>query len=107
MRHVPLLALVLWLGCASGTGGPGHGGGMSQQDLAEVIRQIDPQASGEDGGLEFVVDRVKMACISDAEYGRMRIVAPIRAVSSLSAAQIVAGVSFSRLLPIGRGSVAE
>jgi hypothetical protein len=64
--------------------------GMTQEALGNLIRSVDPAATGPPGAIEFSNERVRMACISDATHGRMRIVAPIRAVTDLSPTQVAA-----------------
>ena len=92
MRVVALIAIAcVSLHCASDTATrAAESSGMSQEALAELIHAIDPEATGPPGGLEFTHDRVKMVCISDATHGRMRIIAPVRAVSDLSGSQVAA-----------------
>ncbi len=92
MRFVSLIAIAcLSLHCASdGATRSAESSGMSQEALADLIRAIDPEATGPPGGLEFTHNRVKMACISDPTHGRMRIIAAVRAVSDLSGTQVAA-----------------
>ncbi len=92
MRVVALIAIAcVLLHCASDTATrAAESSGMSQEALAGLIHAIDPEATGPPGGLEFTHDRVKMVCVSDATHGRMRIIAPVRAVSDLSGSQVAA-----------------
>ncbi len=92
MRTLALIAIACAsLHCASDTATRAvERTAMSQEALVALIRAIDPEATGPPAGLEFTHNHVKMVCISDATHGRMRIVAPVRAVSDLSGAQVAA-----------------
>ena len=92
MRAITAIAVALLsFQCASETTSRmSENGGMTQEALTEVIGSIDAGASGPPGAIEFTHDGVRMACISDTTHGRMRIIAPVRAVSELSAAQVAA-----------------
>ena len=92
MRVVALIAIAcVSLHCASDSATRAVGSTvMSQGALGDLIHAIDPEATGPPGGLEFTHNDVKMVCISDPTHGRMRIVAPVRAVSDLSGAQVAA-----------------
>jgi hypothetical protein len=92
MRAITAIAVALLsFQCASETTSRmSENGGMTQQALTEVIGSIDAGASGPPGAIEFSHDGIRMACISDTTHGRMRIIAPVRAVSELSAAQVAA-----------------
>ncbi len=63
-------------------------GEMTRTRLESLLRQIDENARGVPGLVEFSYGGVTMTCISDIEYGRMRIVTPIVSVEELSAEQV-------------------
>ena len=62
---------------------------MHQQRLEAVIRGEVTDVRGGHGAMEFEFDGVTMACVSDAAHDRMRIIAPVVAVSDMTAAQRV------------------
>jgi hypothetical protein len=61
---------------------------MTRADLEEALRAIDPEASGRPGAIELTYNGVKMACISDTTFGRMRLVAPIGGAAELTPTQV-------------------
>jgi hypothetical protein len=61
---------------------------MTRELLEDALRAIDPEAAGRPGAIEFTYNGIGMACISDIEHGRMRLVAPVRAASDLTPIQI-------------------
>ena len=83
-KGVALLALCCMLAEAA----PAEG--MSQDGLAEVIRSVDPNATGSGRVLEFSFGQVRMASVSDEVHSRMRIVAPVGPLAELTPAQVVA-----------------
>ena len=50
---------------------------MGLDDLEEVLRDAAEQIEGEDGAWELVIDGVRMACLTDLDFDRMRVIAPI------------------------------
>lgn len=91
--HLAVLALLLVAGFAvSGCATPGGGergadGGEAQRWLEETVYAHATNPRGRGGVVEFEFDGVKMACVSDAKARRMRIIAPIRQFSQVSAEQ--------------------
>lgn len=63
-------------------------GAMTRPHMEKLLRGIDENARGVPGLLEFSYGGVTMTCISDIEFGRMRIVAPIVSVEELTAEQV-------------------
>jgi hypothetical protein len=57
---------------------------MTQIRLETIIREVGSDVVGGSGALEFTFKSVRMACISDVEHDRMRLVAPICRLSELS-----------------------
>ena len=62
---------------------------MTQQRLHEIIHDLGSEVTGRGPVLEFTFQGTRLACVSDREHDRMRIIAPIRRQSELSADQIV------------------
>ncbi len=50
---------------------------MHLDELEQVLRQQCENVEGERGAWEFTIDDIKIACIADAEFDRMRVFAPI------------------------------
>lgn len=89
MHRIPcLIAVLLVVACAS----PSHDSeaqrGMTRERLEAALHQIDPDASGTPGAIEFTYGGVSIACISDTNYDRMRLVAPVKAASEITPTQI-------------------
>lgn len=63
-------------------------GAMTRPHMEKLLRSIDENARGIPGMVEFRYEGVEMTCISDIEFGRMRIVTPIIRVEELSGEQV-------------------
>jgi len=50
---------------------------MELDELERVIREASESLDGEDGAWEFEIDGVRMACLTDTHFDRMRVIAPI------------------------------
>lgn len=59
---------------------------MHQERLEALIRGEATEVAGGQGVMELVFDGVTMACLSDAAHNRMRIIAPVVAVSDMTTA---------------------
>jgi hypothetical protein len=62
---------------------------MNQERLEALIRSAATSVRGGHGAMEFELDGVPMACVSDPAHDRMRIIAPVAAVGDMTAAQRV------------------
>ena len=89
MKSILLIATVL----ASIPGGPTAQQGskivenMNNARLGKIIQQNARNFQGKEGFWEFEFSGVEMACLTDAEHDRMRIIAPITKVAALKAEQ--------------------
>ena len=63
---------------------------MDLEGLALGIEAIAEDVEGEGGGWHFVVEGVRMACMTDTHYDRMRIVAPIVELRSINTEHLYA-----------------
>jgi hypothetical protein len=61
---------------------------MTQERMESLIRSSAKDVSGAAGGLSFAIGGVRMECISDVTHDRMRLIAPIKAVSELTPQQV-------------------
>lgn len=61
--------------------------GMNQERLQALIRGAATDVRGDHGAMELVFEGVAMACVSDPAHDRMRIIAPVVAVSDMTEAQ--------------------
>jgi len=61
---------------------------MNQDSMEQIVKQMAQQARGENGLVEFSYNKVTMYLISDVEYDRMRIIAPITEYKNLSRVEI-------------------
>lgn len=61
---------------------------MTQAQLESIVREFTDNAKGEKGVVEFVYNNVSMALVSNEEFDRMRIVAPIVRYAELSSEEI-------------------
>ncbi|TDF35112.1 hypothetical protein EYS14_22310 [Alteromonadaceae bacterium M269] len=66
---------------------------MDQQQLESIVRDFADNAKGGGGVVEFVYNNVPMAMLSNAEFDRMRIVAPIIRYQELSRPEIDAALA--------------
>jgi len=57
---------------------------MTEGEMTKIIAEFVDEYQGEDGNLQFKYNGVVMALVSDVENNRMRIIAPIVKVESLS-----------------------
>lgn len=84
MRSLLLaVSVAIGTGCATTATVPA----FSQSDLIGVLESLDPEARDGPGGFELTFAGVRMACISDPRFGRMRIIAPIVALAEVTATQ--------------------
>lgn len=60
--------------------------------MERILRELGENADGRPGRLLFTFANVRMACISDPEHDRMRIVAPIAEVEDVMALQLGAAM---------------
>ena len=63
---------------------------MTQERLEAALRELDPEATGGAGAVQFTFGGVEIACISDPTHDRMRFVAPVKAAAELTPAQVSA-----------------
>lgn len=56
---------------------------MNLEELAAVIEREGEDVEGGDGAWEFSHDGVRMACLTDLHFDRMRVIAPIVHVEDL------------------------
>ncbi len=68
---------------ATGSGPPA----MTQERLEAIIAEASSDFGGRRGAVEFSVDGVPMACVSDLDHDRMRLIAPIVEESRLTEQQ--------------------
>ncbi len=61
---------------------------MDQDSMEQIVKQMAQQARGENGLVEFSFNQVTMYLISNVEYDRMRIIAPIVEYKNLSRVEI-------------------
>ena len=91
LRSLALAALALVacgaLGCQTPREQP-----MTQERMEDILRQVGQQPEGVPGRLLFTVDSVRMACVSDVEHDRMRIIAPIAEVEDVMSLQLDAAM---------------
>jgi|GEM_PF-3142004 hypothetical protein len=50
---------------------------MSQEELEKIVIAKAEASEGADGAVRFLYDEIPMALLSDTNYYRMRIIAPI------------------------------
>lgn len=55
--------------------------------LEEILKDHTNDVEGEDGAWEFELGGVKMACLTDEEFDRMRVIAPIVAGAEMTEEQ--------------------
>jgi hypothetical protein len=60
---------------------------VNLDELAAVIEREGEDIQGGDGAWEFSIDGVRMACLTDMHFGRMRLIAPIVHVEDLEEGQ--------------------
>lgn len=68
-------------------------GGMNNQHLDALIREIGTDVKGDLGFWEFTVSGRRIYCITDESHDRMRLMTPIVEMSELSHEQILACMS--------------
>lgn len=61
---------------------------MTQEQMETIVKGFTEKANGEKGAVEFVYNNVAMALVSNQEFDRMRILAPIARYADLSREQI-------------------
>jgi len=61
---------------------------MTQSEMETLIRSTANNVEGNSAHLQFEYEDVRMACISDSRYNRMRIISPIANEADLSAKQL-------------------
>jgi hypothetical protein len=66
---------------------------MSQEQLESIVKEFADDARGGGGSLEFVYNNVPMAMLSNAEFDRMRIIAPIIPYQELTRPEIDAALA--------------
>ncbi len=61
---------------------------MTNENLDAIIRELGAEVNGTPGYWEFIYRDVEMACISDTNYDRMRIIAPVIPRSEMTDEQL-------------------
>lgn len=61
---------------------------MTQEQMEKIVKDFTDKAKGEKGSVEFVYNNVAMALISNQEFDRMRIIAPIARYQDLTREQL-------------------
>lgn len=61
---------------------------MTRELLEQIVRSMGKRVEGSPGALEFSFNGVRLVCISDTNHDRMRIIAPIIGVSTLSSLHV-------------------
>ncbi len=94
-RGVPALAfgvfaVLLGSSCASTPAADAGGAAMTQARLEAELHSLADASQGGSGVLHFTVGDVALACISDVEHDRMRIVSPVVSVNELHPGQVAA-----------------
>ncbi len=56
---------------------------MDLSELEALLRELAQDVEGEDGAWEFELHGVKMACLTDEEFDRMRVIAPIAEIEDM------------------------
>lgn len=64
--------------------------GVELDALESTLREVADEFDGAHGAWHFAVDDVRMACMTDTHYDRMRIVAPIVEVRTVDAGHMYA-----------------
>ena len=82
-RWLAAVALAGALGACTGPGSPA----MTQQRMEAIIAGAGSDFGGSPGAVEFRIDGVPMACVSDLTHDRMRLIAPIVEESRLTPQQ--------------------
>ena len=82
MKRLPLLLVAGLLACVAHAPPP-----MTQESLEAFLHREVKGSQGGGGLIEFAYDGVRMACVSDAEHDRMRLVAPILRESEVTETQ--------------------
>jgi hypothetical protein len=81
-----LISFVAGTGCAGLTASPlkGHSqSGMDQHQLEQIFADQVEAITGPSGALQTQIDGITVYCISDPEYDRVRIIAPVARVTGL------------------------
>ena len=60
---------------------------MNQKTMEDLIRRVAENVEGETGALRFTYDGVALACVSDVQHDRMRLIAPIASADELTQEQ--------------------
>lgn len=66
---------------------------MTQEQLETIVKDFADNTRGGGGTIEFVYNKVPMAMLSNAEFDRMRIIAPIIRYGELSRPEIDAALA--------------
>jgi hypothetical protein len=66
---------------------------MSQEQLESIVKDFADNARGGGGTMEFVYNNVPMAMLSNAEFDRMRIIAPIVQYGELTRPEVDAALA--------------
>jgi hypothetical protein len=66
---------------------------MSQEQLESIVKDFADDARGGGGAMEFVYNNVPMAMLSNAEFDRMRIIAPIVQYGELTRPEVDAALA--------------
>jgi hypothetical protein len=83
-----LLAAPLFLGAHHHTAdGEAPAAPMTQGRMVEIIRETAGATQGPPGFVEFVVDGVAIAAISDVAHDRMRLIAPVADATEVGPAE--------------------
>ena len=81
-----ILAAALVCGLAACTTA-GSGPAMTRERMEAIIAESSTDFGGRPGAVEFRIDGVPMACVSDLDHDRMRLIAPIVEESRLTPQQ--------------------
>ena len=61
---------------------------MTQARMEAIIRDLAGTTRGQPGFVQFDVDGMTLACISDVRHDRMRLIVPVLKTADLTAAQV-------------------
>lgn len=84
-----IMGFMFGLGLSFGT----YAEAMSQAELERIVKEFTQNSKGEDGVVEFVYNNVAMAVVSNDEFDRMRIIAPIIPYQELTQQEIDAAMA--------------
>lgn len=57
---------------------------MNLQEIEGVLREAAESCDGEDGAWEFELQGVRMACLTDTHFDRVRVIAPVVELEEMS-----------------------